>query len=183
MIKKTVKKERIKKEAVKKVALKPTVSKPAVAKKVSTPKESRILDRSVGKESVVPKSRYIEAIGRRKTSVARVRLMINESGIKINGKDYKDYFKVSKLQEIINAPLIILELKDKYGFSIIVVGGGIFSQAEAIRHGITRALIKLNAEFRKRLKKYGFITRDSRMVERKKYGLKKARKAPQWAKR
>ncbi|MEK7463311.1 MAG: 30S ribosomal protein S9 [Patescibacteria group bacterium] len=125
----------------------------------------------------------MEAVGRRKTSIARVRLMINESGIKINGKDYKDYLKLSKLQEIINAPLVILDLKDKYGFTIVVSGGGIFSQAEAVRHGITRVLIKLNAEFRKRLKKYGFITRDSRMVERKKPGLKKARKAPQWAKR
>ena len=87
------------------------------------------------------------------------------------------------LQEIINAPLSILGLKDKYGFTVVVSGGGIFSQAEAIRHGITRGLIKLDVELRKRLKKYGFITRDPRMVERKKPGLKKARKAPQWAKR
>lgn len=173
MIKKTVKKEIAKKETVHKVktavAVKKVVLKPAVVVK----KE----------EAVVSKSRYIEAVGRRKTSIARVRLMINESGIKINGKDYKDYLKLSKLQEIINAPLVILDLKDKYGFTIVVSGGGIFSQAEAVRHGITRVLIKLNAEFRKRLKKYGFITRDSRMVERKKPGLKKARKAPQWAKR
>ncbi|MDO8443094.1 MAG: 30S ribosomal protein S9 [bacterium] len=134
-------------------------------------------------EKAVSKGRYIETVGRRKTSIARVRLMINESGIKINGKDYKDYLRLLKLQEIIIAPLAILELRDKHGFTVVVSGGGIFSQAEAIRHGITRALIKLNAEFRKRLKKYGFITRDSRMVERKKPGLKKARKAPQWAKR
>jgi len=179
MIKKAVKKNppaggvkkevvhRVKAEAtVKKAASKPVVVKPAVAK-----------------EGSVLKGRYIEAIGRRKTSIARVRLIINEPGIKINGKDYKDYLKLSKLHDIINAPLAILELKDRHGFTIVVSGGGIFSQAEAIRHGITRALIKLNAEFRKRLKKYGFITRDSRMVERKKPGLKKARKAPQWAKR
>lgn len=165
MIKKAVKKETIKKEpAVKKVA-----SKPVVVKKEE--------------KTTISKGRYIETVGRRKTSIARVRLMINESGIKINGKDYKDYLKLVKLQEIITSPLSILGLKDKYGFTVVVSGGGIFSQAEAIRHGITRGLIKLDAELRKRFKKYGFITRDSRMVERKKPGLKKARKAPQWAKR
>lgn len=169
MIKKAVKKETTKKEpAVKKVAARSAVVKPVIVKK---------------EEKAVPRGRYIETVGRRKTSIARVRLMINESGIKINGKDYKDYLKLVKLQEIIVAPLTILELKDKHGFTVVVSGGGIFSQAEAIRHGITRALIKLNAEFKKRLKKYGFITRDPRMVERKKPGLKKARKAPQWAKR
>lgn len=176
MIKKAVKKETVKKEAVHKVksetavkkAVSKSVSKPAVAKK---------------EEKAVSKGRYIEAVGRRKTSVARVRLMVNDSGIKINGKDYKEYLRLPKLQEIVSAPLAILELKDKHGFTVVVSGGGIFSQAEAIRHGITRALIKLDAELRKRLKKYGFITRDSRMVERKKPGLKKARKAPQWAKR
>lgn len=169
MIKKAVKKETTKKEpVVKKVAIKSAVVKPVIVKK---------------EEKAVSKGRYIETVGRRKTSIARVRLMINESGIKINGKDYKDYLRLLKLQEIIIAPLAILELRDKHGFTVVVSGGGIFSQAEAIRHGITRALIKLNAEFRKRLKKYGFITRDSRMVERKKPGLKKARKAPQWAKR
>lgn len=165
MIKKAVKKETTKKEpAVKKIASKVVVTK----------KEEK---------KSIPKGRYIETVGRRKTSIARVRLMTNESGIKINGRDYKEYLKLAKLQEIINAPLIILDAKDKYGFTVVVSGGGVFSQAEAIRHGITRALIKLDAELRKRLKKYGFITRDSRMVERKKPGLKKARKAPQWAKR
>jgi small subunit ribosomal protein S9 len=174
MIKKAVKKETTKKEVASthkvkgEVAVKKAASKPVAAKK---------------EEKAVSKGRYIEAVGRRKTSIARVRLMINESGIKINGKDYKDYLKLPKLQEIVNSPLSILELKDKYGFTVVVSGGGVFSQAEAIRHGITRSLIKLDAEFRKRLKRYGFITRDSRMVERKKPGLKKARKAPQWAKR
>jgi len=176
MIKKAVKKESVKKEVVHKVKSEAAVKKAApksVTKPVIVKKE----------EKTVSKGRYIEAVGRRKTSVARVRLMVNESGIKINGKDYKEYLRLPKLQEIINAPLVILELKDKHGFTVVVSGGGIFSQAEAIRHGITRALIKLDAELRKRLKKYGFITRDSRMVERKKPGLKKARKAPQWAKR
>lgn len=170
MVKKVVKKEVVKKEAgtAHKVGRASAISKPATVKK---------------EEKVLSKGKYIEAVGRRKTSIARVRLVNNETGIKINGKDLKEYFKLGKLQEMVASPLTVLELTSKYGFTVVVVGGGIASQAEAIRHGITRALIKLDAEFRKRLKKYGFITRDSRMVERKKYGLKKARKAPQWAKR
>ncbi|MCL5017538.1 MAG: 30S ribosomal protein S9 [Patescibacteria group bacterium] len=125
----------------------------------------------------------MEAVGRRKTSVARVRLTPNESGIKINGRDYKEYLRLPKLQEIAISPLTVLDLKDKHGFSITVVGGGIASQAGAVRHGISRVLVKLDEELKKRLKKYDFLTRDPRMVERKKYGLKKARRAPQWAKR
>lgn len=163
MIKKTVKKEttKPKKEAVKK----------PVAVKTSK------------KEERVVKGKYIEAVGRRKTSIARVRLHVNDSGIKINGKDIKEYFKIPKFQELVNAPLTVLELKNKHGFTVVVFGGGIASQAEAVRHGISRTLVKLNSEFRKRLKKFGFLKRDPRMVERKKYGLKKARRAPQWAKR
>lgn len=137
----------------------------------------------VEKESKIAKSRYVEAVGRRKTSVARVRLLADKSGITINGKDLTEYLKMPKLQEIVTAPLLALELKNKHGFTVVVAGGGIFSQAEAIRHGISRALVKFNSEFKKRLKKYNFLTRDPRMVERKKYGLKKARRAPQWAKR
>ncbi len=163
MIKKTTKKETVKKEAKKTPSTKQAVVK---------------------KEGHVPsKGRYIEAIGRRKTSVARVRLFPNDSGIKINGKDLKEYLKMPKLQEIAISPLTVLDLKDKHGFSITLVGGGIASQAGAVRHGISRALIKLDEELKKRLKKYDFLTRDPRMVERKKYGLKKARRAPQWAKR
>jgi len=159
MIKKTAKKETIKKEVVKKVAAPKAV-----------------------KEKAIVKGKYIEAIGRRKTSIARVRLHATDSGIKINGIDYKEYFKMPKLQELISAPITVLELK-KHGFTVVVSGGGIASQAQAVRHGISRAVIKLDSEFRKRLKKFGFLTRDPRMVERKKYGLKKARRAPQWAKR
>ena len=170
MVKKAVKKETTKKETgtVHRVSRATVASKPVTTKK---------------EESTLAKGKYIEAVGRRKTSVARVRLVSNELGIKINGKDLKDYFKLGKFQELVSSPLAVLELSNKYGFTVVVVGGGIASQAEAIRHGITRALIKLNSEFRKRVKKFGFITRDPRMVERKKYGLKKARKAPQWAKR
>jgi small subunit ribosomal protein S9 len=165
--------------------IKKTVKKNSTAgeAKKETKKVSAVKHASTKKESGVSKKRYIEAVGRRKTSIARVRLTPNESGIKINGKDYKDYLKMPKLQEIAIAPLTVLDLKDKHGISITLVGGGIASQAGAVRHGISRALIKLDAELKKRLKKYDFLTRDPRMVERKKYGLKKARRAPQWAKR
>jgi small subunit ribosomal protein S9 len=178
MIKKTVKKSSVagesKKETKKISAVKHVVK--SVSAKGGSSSDGK-------KESSSSKKRYVEAVGRRKTSVARVRLTPGASEIKINGKDYKEYLKSPKLQEIAIAPLTVLNLKDKHGFSIVLIGGGIVSQAEAIRHGISRALIKFDAELKKRLKKYDFLTRDSRMVERKKYGLKKARRAPQWAKR
>jgi small subunit ribosomal protein S9 len=166
MIKKTVKKTIVKKKVP---------AKKAIVKKVASVKKES--------ETTSVKGRYIETVGRRKTSVARVRFFIDGSGIKINGKDYKDYLKSLKLQGIILAPLALLGLEDKYGFTIVISGGGINSQAEAIRHGMSRALIKFNEEFKKRLKKCGFVIRDPRMVERKKYGLRKARRAPQWSKR
>ncbi|MBU4348024.1 30S ribosomal protein S9 [Patescibacteria group bacterium] len=173
MIKKTAKKIIIKKKSPKKTTKKVILINKEV-KTISAKKEI---------EATFIKSRYIETVGRRKTSVARVRFFIDGSDIKINGKDYKDYLKEPKLQGIILAPLVLLELENKYGFTIVVFGGGINSQAEAIRHGISRALIKFNEEFKKRLKKCGFVIRDPRMVERKKPGLRKARRAPQWSKR
>lgn len=128
---------------------------------------------------------YFEGIGGRKTSTARVRLIPKSSGILVNGKDYKEYFKYLKHQDAILAPLNILNLKtdENFGVSVKVKGGGLTGQAEAVRHGLARALVKFNKEFSKRLRKCGYLTRDARMVERKKYGLKKARRAPQWAKR
>mgnify|MGYP001566287435 CR=1 FL=1 len=128
-------------------------------------------------------NRYFEARGARKTAVARVRLFTKESGIIINDKDYKEYFKDSVLQQQVLKPMEILNLAEKLGARVKVKGGGLSGQAEAVRHGIARALILFNADFRKRLRKAGYLTRDSRMVERKKYGLRKARRAPQWAKR
>lgn len=129
------------------------------------------------------KNRYFEGRGSRKTSVARVRLTVGQGKIAINGKDYREYFKSLKYQEIILATLAVIKNENKIDLSVRVKGGGLTAQAEAIRHGIARALVKSNEEFRKRLRKSGYLTRDSRMVERKKYGLKKARRAPQWAKR
>ena len=125
---------------------------------------------------------YIEARGARKTSVARVRL-VKELGFVVNGKNYKDYFKLPSHRLTVEAPLALVEPEQKMGVSAKVLGGGLTGQAEAVRHGLARALVKYNQEFRKKLKSFGFLTRDPRAVERKKYGLKKARKAPQWAKR
>jgi len=127
--------------------------------------------------------RYIEAVGRRKTSIARVRLIKGKGVIIVNGKDLKVYFPLARLHNIVQIPLQELKLADMFDVSAKVSGGGIHAQAEAIRHGLARALIIAEPDFKKRLRVSGFLTRDSRMVERKKYGLKKARRAPQWAKR
>ena len=129
-------------------------------------------------------SKYFEAKGRRKTSVARVRLFsAGESSLLVNDKKAGDYFPTKELQCIVGEPLKKVKIETKFKILAKIKGGGIHSQAEALRHGISRALIKFNPEFRKSLKKEGFLTRDSRMKERRKFGLKKARKAPQWSKR
>jgi small subunit ribosomal protein S9 len=121
--------------------------------------------------------------GRRKTSVARVRLVPGEGNIVINDRELKAYFGLKTLELIIKQPLNLTETLGKYDVIAKVEGGGPSGQAGAIRHGITRALLKVDAEFRPALKKAGFITRDPREKERRKYGLKKARKASQFSKR
>ena len=127
---------------------------------------------------------YFEAIGRRKTATARVRLFTQKKkDIQINQKPYQDYFPVLSLQKTVIAPLKQIKCQDKFGVSVKVRGGGLSGQAEATRLGIARALVLVNPYFRKRLKKAGFLTRDPRMRERKKFGLKRARRAPQWSKR
>ena len=131
-------------------------------------------------------NKYLYATGRRKTSVAQVRLYTdNKKGeIIVNDKDYKDYF--SKNEILINkicSPLILLKLEDKYRISVKVSGGGPNGQAEATRLGIARALLVSNEDYKKELRVSGYLTRDPRKVERKKPGLKKARRAPQWKKR
>jgi small subunit ribosomal protein S9 len=129
-------------------------------------------------------NQYFEATGRRKTAVARVRLYTKgDKTITINGKDISEYFKTPVLQKTIGYSLDRMKSTGRFRITIVVKGGGINSQAEAIRHGITRALVVFNPEYRKRLRKAGFLTRDSRMKERKKFGLKRARRAPQWSKR
>lgn len=127
--------------------------------------------------------RYIEAVGRRKTAIARVRLTAGEGKFVVNGKDPKHYFSLPRLIEAALAPLRELQIDKTFDVSAKVVGGGIHAQAEAIRLGIARAVIEKSPEWKKRLRVSGYLTRDSRMVERKKYGLLKARRRPQWAKR
>ena len=135
-------------------------------------------------DAIKGKKKYIYAVGRRKEASAQIRLFKKGDGkIIVNGKDIKDYFPSGIMQEIIFAPLKIVGQAGKLEILTKVRGGGICGQAEAIRHGISRALLEINANFRKPLRKHGYLTRDSRVKERKKPGLKRARKAPQWVKR
>ena len=129
-------------------------------------------------------TRYIETIGRRKTATARVRITPStKSSFLVNEKEINDYFQTSDLREIVNSAFTKSGLANKYAITVQVVGSGIHSQAEAVRHGITRALVKEDESLRASLKKLGFLKRDPRAKERKKFGLKKARKAPTWSKR
>src|SRR3989338_1082621 len=128
--------------------------------------------------------RYWEAVGRRKTAIARVRLFTRgDKGIFINDKAYGIYFPYPELQVIVEDALKKMKSIERFRVTVKVLGGGVHSQAEAVRHGIARALVKFNPAFRKRLRRAGYMTRDPRAKERKKFGLKKARRAPQWAKR
>jgi len=141
---------------------------------------------------------YFEAVGRRKTATARVRIFAkkgvnfsDESGnskmefddFTINEKPINNYFPSFELQQIVGVAFEKMNCLGKFFVSVRVKGGGFHSQAEAVRHGISRALVLFNQDFRRRLKKSGFLTRDPRMRERKKFGLKRARRAPQWQKR
>lgn len=121
--------------------------------------------------------------GRRKSSVARVRLIPGTGKVTINEREMEEYFGLKTLELIVRQPLVLTEMDDKYDVVASVKGGGTSGQAGAIRHGITRALMELNGELRPALKKAGFVTRDPREKERRKYGLKKARKASQFSKR
>ena len=130
------------------------------------------------------KKPYHYGTGRRKSSVARVHLFPNGTGsITINGRDIDDYFGLETLKLIVRQPLDTTDLLGKVDIVATVTGGGVTGQAGAIRHGISRALLEMNAEYRPALKAAGFLTRDPRMKERKKYGLKAARRAPQFSKR
>mgnify|MGYP004665742103 FL=1 len=121
--------------------------------------------------------------GRRKNAIARVRLVEGKGNITINGKSMDEYFGIETLKVIVKQPLTATNTLEKYDVICKVQGGGFTGQAGAIRHGIARALLEANAEYRPTLKTNGYLTRDPRMKERKKYGLKKARKAPQFSKR
>ena len=125
----------------------------------------------------------IKTIGRRKTAIARSYLSSGKGEIKVNNRDFKDYFPSEVLQIIVKQPLITIDQNNNFNININVFGGGLSSQAEAIRLSIARALVELDPESRTALKAEGFLTRDSRMVERKKYGRRKARRAFQFSKR
>lgn len=127
--------------------------------------------------------RYFESVGRRKTAIARVRLFTRAGDFVVNDKPHTVYFPSIELQKDAEDALKKMKLFGRFRVSIKVSGGGPHAQAIAIRHGLSRCLIKFNPDFRKRLKRAGFLTRDPRMKERKKFGLKKARRAPQWQKR
>lgn len=121
--------------------------------------------------------------GRRKEAIARVRLVPGKGSITVNGRPMDDYFGLKTLQQLIQQPLVVSETLGKYDVIARVIGGGVAGQAGAVRHGIARALLKVDANMRIPLKRAGFLTRDPRVKERRKYGLKKARKAPQFSKR
>lgn len=129
-------------------------------------------------------TQYIQAIGRRKNASAQVRITpASKTTYVINDKELDDYFDIEVLRNVVRSPFTIVETKDEFTVSVIVKGGGISAQADAIRHGISRCLIKYNEELRGDLKSAGYLKRDPRRKERKKPGLKKARKRPAWSKR
>ena len=143
-----------------------------------------------------PSVRYLEAVGRRKESIARIRLFPTKSAgqagesetqekgdILINDKPYENYFPDQFLRHVVEGPLRKLKSLDRFRGTVKVFGGGMTGQAQAVQLGIARALVLFDENYSKKLRKFGFLTQDSRVKERRKYGLKKARKAPQWAKR
>ncbi len=129
------------------------------------------------------KEKYFEAVGRRKSAVARVRLFTKNQTFVVNERPLNQYFTIIRQQKEVVSPIEKMKLTDKLGAVIKINGGGLSAQSEAAKLGIARALIEFNPIFKKRLRKLGLLTRDARIVERKKFGKKKARRAPQWGKR
>lgn len=180
-----------KKATPKKTAVKHALPAPSKAEgkkpkatqgKAATKKEAVVKAEENAPEA--KKGSYIATVGRRKTSIARVRLIKNGKGvITVNGRTLDQYFGVFEYRNQVREPLVVVGQADAVDVSVKVIGGGMRGQAEAIRMGISRALVQLNPTFRKSLKKLGFLSRDARKKERKKPGLKKARRAPQWSKR
>ena len=141
-------------------------------------------DLKIEKDLASKPDRYFEAIGRRKTAVARVRLFTRgDKAFLINGKPYQKYFILEEDQQLAASSMKKMKCLDKFRISAVVKGGGHHAQAEAVKHGTARVLVYFNNNFRKRLRRAGYLTRDPRMRERKKFGLKRARKSPQWSKR
>ena len=179
--------KKVKRAPKKETPKKSLVKKKAVSKTLGAKKSAKKITKSTFVK--LKQEKYIEAVGRRKTAVARVKIWPNNSGrekegtIIVNKKPYTEYFSTIELQKIVESPLEVVQIDRKLRVVALVKGGGIHAQAEAVRHGLSRALVKFNPELKKRLKKAGFLTRDPRERERKKFGLKRARRAPQWSKR
>lgn len=158
----------------------------ALRAQVELPKETvyEVVKASPASDLKVPVRKYFYSVGRRKESIATVRLLTRGSGqVMVNGKPFEQYFPYAEWREKAVSPLFAIGQAKNLDTEVTVSGGGVIGQAEAMRHAIARALLKLNPIFRKSLRKNGFLTRDPRMKERKKYGLKRARRAPQWSKR
>jgi small subunit ribosomal protein S9 len=194
------KKTTTKKPAVKKEIKVPEVEVVEETKQIEVEPEIEIsepveitLDKTLENIKGDRTEKYYEAVGRRKESTARVRILTKKSSdiqkdenkgiIIVNDKPYYEYFNSEVLQEIVDAPLKKLKSLNRFKATVKVNGGGIHGQADAIKFGMSRALVKFDPNFAKKLKKAGFLTRDSREKERRKYGLKKARKGPAWSKR
>ena len=180
-----------------------TSTKPKKQKKEAKPKKGAVLKvepEIVEKEAVgeiaeekgAKKEKYFQTVGRRKESIAIIRLYTKKSTdvvdgdyalVRVNDKDYREYFSDKFLQSVVESPLRKLKSINRFKVTVLVKGGGMSGQADAIKHGISRALVEFDQNFRKKLKKAKFLTRDPRVKERRKYGLKKARKASAWSKR
>lgn len=156
-------------------------TKTTVKQKVAKERKARGV---ATKKTSVKKLEYLYAVGRRKTAVARIRRLPGGVGeITVNAKTLDEYFPEAELNTIVRSPIDLVAKDERFAYSAKVQGGGKHSQAEAVRHGIARVLLLANPEYRKALKQAGWLTRDARKKERKKPGLKRARRAPQWQKR
>lgn len=182
--------EKTTKPAARKVAAKKAPAKTAVAKKPRAPKAEVVVDVPATVETVVAVTkptltagRYVLATGRRKTAIANVRLFAGNKDNTVNKKAFEGYFFQSSQRDTALRPLAITGLLGDFYFTATVNGGGMNAQAEAVRHGVAQALASMSDDLRNVLKKNGFLTRDSREKERKKPGLRRARRSPQWAKR
>lgn len=168
--------KKTRKPATKKTETKETKVKAEKVEKKATAKKP-------AKKTTKAKGQEFLGTGRRKTSVARVRITTGTGKITVNGKELNEYFDLATLITIVKQPLVLTETESSVDITANIYGGGKAGQAGALRHGITRALMEFRPELREELKKAGFVTRDARKKERKKYGLKKARRAPQFSKR
>ncbi len=145
--------------------------------------KEKTTEKKIPKQKQAELDTTIRAVGRRKEAIARVRLQQGTGMFVVNEKDFNVYFPYTELQRVVQSALVLVNLRTTFDISVKVIGGGIRGQAESVRHGITRCLLTYNPELRKTLRGAGFITRDPRVKERKKPGLKRARRAPQFSKR